>query len=322
MKKHYFTGLILSMLFCLMVFIPFCHVSAEATTEATTTETSKTVKVPNGLVKENGKYHYYKNGKLVKKQWKTIKKAKYYFDKNGDAVVGSYEIKDVYYVFQSNGKLFCPKKPRLTQVGEKYLLADEEGKAVKGWNIVDGKLYCMNRKGVCQTDKKIDGIQLSKKGVAKKSNRTKLKMKVIQIVDSITTDDMTKSQKLRACWNYMVSRSRFRYSSAKYPKLNKSGWYRDTAYDMLTTRRGNCYSFACAFAALADQVGYDCKVICGRVSGSRDHASDGLTRHSWVQIGGRNYDPEGQFAGWKRGVYGLRRYTVRHTIQRRVAFQY
>ena len=60
--------------------------------------------------------------------------------------------------------------------------------------------------------------------------------------------------------------------------------------------------------------------IGGRVSGRRDHASDGMTRHSWVQIGGKNYDPEGQFAGWARGIYGSSGYRVRHSIQRKVVF--
>mgnify|MGYP000626898601 FL=1 len=71
---------------------------------------------------------------------------------------------------------------------------------------------------------------------------------------------------------------------------------------------------------LTKEIGDRPVVICGRVSGRRDHASDGMTRHSWVQIGGRNYDPEGQFAGWARGIYGSAGYRVRHSIQRKVVF--
>ena len=89
---------------------------------------------------------------------------------------------------------------------------------------------------------------------------------------------------------------------------------------MLSTRSGNCYSFACAFAAMAHTVGYHPTVVCGRVSGRRDHARDGLTRHAWVKISGRHYDPEGQFAGWYRGCYGSGWYRIRHTIQRYVKY--
>ena len=52
------------------------------------------------------------------------------------------------------------------------------------------------------------------------------------------------------------------------------------------------------------ELGYNPYVVLGRVSGTRDGAADGLTRHGWVMIDGAYYDPEAQFAGWYRGVYG------------------
>jgi hypothetical protein len=145
------------------------------------------------------------------------------------------------------------------------------------------------------------------------------KKKTFSIVSSITTDKMTKAQKLRACWNYMVSRSRFYYVS-KYPNINEANWQKKTAYNMFTTHAGNCYSFACGFAALADEVGYNAYVVCGRVSGSRDRSSDGLTRHAWVRIDGKYYDPEAQFAGWCRGIYGSSSYYIRHKIVKVVQY--
>ena len=42
----------------------------------------------NGLYKEgNGKFCYYQNNKRIKNTWKTIKGGKYYFDKNGYALI-------------------------------------------------------------------------------------------------------------------------------------------------------------------------------------------------------------------------------------------
>lgn len=146
-----------------------------------------------------------------------------------------------------------------------------------------------------------------------------LKTATTAVLSRVTNSSMTKSQKLRACWNYVVSGSNFSYWP-KYPDTSKTGWQRSTALDMLTTRRGNCYSFACAFAALASEIGYSPTVVNGRVSGSRDGASDGLTRHCWVMIGGLYYDPEAQYAGWYRGVYGSSSYDVYHTILSRVTF--
>ena len=57
---------------------------------------------------------------------------------------------------------------------------------------------------------------------------------------------------------------------------------------MLTTGGGDCYGFACTFAAMARELGYNPYVVLGRVSGTRDGAADGLTRHGWVMIDGVN----------------------------------
>jgi hypothetical protein len=147
----------------------------------------------------------------------------------------------------------------------------------------------------------------------------KLEKATQEILKQITTSSMTKSRKLEAVWRYVTSGANFSYWP-KYPNLSKKGWQKETALDMLTTRKGNCYSFACAFAALASEIGYSPSIICGRVSGSRDAAADGMTRHCWVQISGLFYDPEAQFAGWYRNVYGLPTYDIYHTIQRIVSF--
>jgi hypothetical protein len=61
-------------------------------------------------------------------------------------------------------------------------------------------------------------------------------------------------------------------------------------------------------------------MICGRVPGSRDGAADGFTRHCWVKINGLYYDPEAQYAGWMKGVYGYDSYPISHQIQRVVNF--
>ena len=68
------------------------------------------------------------------------------------------------------------------------------------------------------------------------------------------------------------------------------------------------------------QIGYNPYVVLGRVSGTRDGAADGLTSHGWVIIDGCYYDPEAQFAGWYRGVYGSGSYDINHQIKSIVRF--
>ena len=122
-------------------------------------------------------------------------------------------------------------------------------------------------------------------------------MKLMTIISRITTTEMSKSEKLYSCWRYLTSSGNFYYSTY-WPDLNKKGWQREVAYNMLTTGGGDCYGFACTFAAMARELGYNPYVVLGRVSGTRDGAADGLTRHGWVMIDGAYYDPEAQFAGW------------------------
>ena len=71
---------------------------------------------------------------------------------------------------------------------------------------------------------------------------------------------------------------------------------------------------------LAKAIGYQPQVIAGRVPGGVDGAPDGFTRHSLVKINGLYYDPEAQFAGWYRGVYGSGSYDINHQIKSIVRF--
>lgn len=285
--------------------------------ENTITKTEK----PDGLVKSGTRYYYYVKGKPVKNTWKTINNAKYYFGKDGKAKVWQAEIKGVYYFFRENGKLYCPKKPTLISSNKYTFYVDKNGKNLKGWRVIGGKLYYFTKgMGRMAKDRVCKGINLTKSGAAKNDNITKLKIVSMGIVADITNSSMTKSQKLYKCWQY-VTGGRFRYAG-KYPNMNKKDWHINLALDMFQTRTGNCYGFACAFAALAKEVGYKPVLLCGRIriAGGRDHAPDGYTRHSWVKIDDYHYDPEGQYAGWCRGIYKYSNYPYRYQLQKSIEF--
>ena len=149
---------------------------------------------------------------------------------------------------------------------------------------------------------------INKKGYAKAS-RTELARqealeKAEKLLDSITSPGMSKSQKLRAAFDYMSSRSNLTYVTWRSFQAYK-GWEYDYAIEIYDRRGGNCYNFASGFAMLAKVIGYEPYVVRGRVRGSRDGAADGLTRHACVSIDGLYYDPELQFAGTSPGIYGV-----------------
>ncbi len=213
---------------------------------------------------------------------------------------------------------FSPAEDTIVEIDGEPCYVNAGGTVSEGWKVLDGQLYYSDKDGQVKCSETYQGIELGKDGAAVSDTNARLKIEVIQIVNSITDDTMTRGQKLSACWNY-VTRGHL-YYAGKYPDLNAAGWQRRQALDTLTSGSGNCYGFACAFAALAEGVGYSPEVVCGRVSGSRDGAADGMTRHSWVLIDGCCYDPEAQWAGWCPGIYGYGSYPVAHSVQKIVAF--
>lgn len=288
-----------------------------------------TEKKKNGLLEENGKIYYYKNGKTVKNTWMKLKVSSsgktvsrtYYFQGDGSACTSILKLGNVYYCFSQSGGLYHYKTNRLITKGKYQYCPDSKGRCQTGWLIINKKLYHANVKGRIQHDKVIKGITLGSDGsaVSGSSLDLKLKKQSAMILAQITTPAMTKSEKLKACWNYMVS-SRFRYSSMS-PNLKEKDWQKKFAYNMLVTGRGSCTSYACGFAALASAIGYDPVVVYGRVPGSRDRASDGFTRHCWIKINGKYYDPEAHALSWRRNIYQLSGYPIRHQITKIINFE-
>ena len=295
-------------------------VSVSVTCDAQAATTTTTAKKKTGLYKEARRYYYYVNGKKIKTQWKTINGKRYYFGSKYHAVTYHNKIGGKLYVFDTAGRLLTGSGSRIVSVGQYSYYVNKYGNPSRGWLCFpDKNLYYADSWGRFYKNRTLEGISFNSKGQAVKNDMRSLKLECMGVVKNITNSKMSQSQKLRACWNYVVSRTY--YSSAYYPNLNQNNWWRATARRTLATGRGNCYGYACAFAALAREIGYDPYVICGRVPGSRDGAGDGYTRHSWVIINGLHYDPEGQAKGWHTGVYGSYGYGMDNQIQKKVNFR-
>ena len=268
---------------------------------------------------EMGRRYFSKNDGRMAAGWKNIKGRRYYFSKDdGDPAAGLTEINGKYYLFHPDGRLAEEGKTSIVHAGSRIYCADKNGKPAAGWQVIGKKLYYASKTGKVKRNTVYRGITFGSSGAAKNNVNARLKIEAMKISESITKKNMPKSQKLAVCWAY-VTDGRFRYA-AKYPNLDAGGWQRKAAYDMLSSHTGNCYSFACVFAALAEEAGFRPYIVCGRVRGSRDRMADGYTRHAWVRINGRYYDPEAHYAGWRRGIYGNSSYPVSHTVQKIVAF--
>lgn len=273
-------------------------VVSQTTVTSDPTATSQKASTPKGLTVKGNKISFYKNGSMVKDRWLNYKGTKYYFGTDGYAFKGTHRINNKVYVFDEKGRLIQNKQNKMVTVyDKKYYIISKYGHPATGYFIYRNNLYYADSKGRCYLNRSRENGQLyfTSSGAARKNTAALLKMQTMQTVSSLTSSNMTKAQKLRACWNYIVSWRNFSYGGSD-PNLNQKGWYRSTALKMLQTKRGNCYSFACAFAAMAKEVGYkNIKIVVGY-------------DHCWITINGLHYDPQTHWSGWIRNVYGLKQH--------------
>lgn len=100
------------------------------------------------------------------------------------------------------------------------------------------------------------------------------------VVDSITSPDMSQEEKLAACFEFTMTE----FESTNHPRVphyTGDDWVYVYAYDMFGPRHGgNCFSYAAAFSVLAKACG--CSDVYACNSGG----------HGWTEVNGLVYDPE------------------------------
>lgn len=192
-----------------------------------------------------------------------------------------------------------------------------KGKFVTGLQKIGKKYYYFNKHGAMQTGKvKVKNITyyLSDKGVleafqkksvwyyanGKKMTKTDaLNFETLQtaksIVKKITTSSMSQSQKLKVCFDWVISKP---YMTRR-TFANVKGWPAVYANDHFLLGGGNCFADAAAFAYLAKALGYEKVYVCVDCDGS------GGRGHSWAEINGLVYDPLFAEAKSYSGNYGV-----------------
>lgn len=122
--------------------VPTSPTMPSAPKKATTTTTNKsTASSKNGLIKENGKTYYYKNGRR-QTGWQTINGKRYYFStKNNAMLTGVQKIGNKYYLLDSRtGALKDTYTGLYKQGSSTYYF--KSGSIQTGWqNMKEGKRY-------------------------------------------------------------------------------------------------------------------------------------------------------------------------------------
>ena len=184
------------------------------------------------------------------------------------------------------------------------------GKSSKGWVITSGgqRKYRKNSKAVkdCRyrapNSKKLSSGQRSDLRAYQRARR---------IVNGITNSHMSKSEKLKVCYKWLIRSNGY----GGWRRLSDGGnyWYAINANDLFEHRRGDCISYACAMAYMAKVIGYNNVNVSSRDTRAGNH-------HTWTEINGRVYD---SYFGKRRGIkkyYGIsyKKYDYKVVFRKRI----
>ena len=210
-------------------------------------------------IKYNGEWYYLKaNGYMAANEWAKDSTNWYYMDKHG-----------------------CIFKNGWAKDSTGWMWMDSSGKITKSkWIQSDGKWCYLKPNGYMAADewaKDSKNWWYLKPDGSMDANVEPVLQKAAAYVDSVTTPSMTKSEKLRACFD---SFRKLREKNPWIPHYTGMDWPQKYANNLFDTKSGNCLSYAAAFAYMAKVLGY--KNVYGCNSGG----------HGWVEIDGLIYDPE------------------------------
>ena len=155
----------------------------------------------------------------------------------------------------------------------------------KKYPIVTGKSYTYTVRSYTTTGKtyglyNTKGISVKAQTKVEQQNEAALN-NAKKIVSKITNSGMSSSQKLKACFDWVISKP---YVTRR-TFVNTPGWPAVFANDHFVLGGGNCHSDAAAFAYLAKALGYKNVYVC------TDSSKAGSSAHSWAEVNGLVYDP-------------------------------
>ena len=144
----------------------------------------------------------------------------------------------------------------------------------KGFQNLNGYLYCVGDNGYFLTDTMVGTLYFDKTGQYTSGDEA-LDRCVAELIEAQTDSSMTREQMLEAVYVYV--RDHYLYLKRNLYELGETGWEIEEALKMFQSGKGNCYNFTAAFWSLARGVGFDAICYSGLVGEAQDP-------HSWVEI--------------------------------------
>ncbi len=167
----------------------------------------------------------------------------------------------------------------------------------EGPHYVGQDYYYIGENGLPVVDGYVGGLYLGPDGLYV-SGDEEIDAYTKALLAEVVAEYMTAEERLLAAYNYV--RDNFSYLRRNTYSAGEEGWELEEARTMLRTKRGNCYNYAGAFWALARQLGFDARVVSGKVGWSS-------RAHAWVEIDGADgvtyiYDVEQEASQRDKGV--------------------
>lgn len=241
--------------------------------------------------------------------------------KNNSAMI------NVYVCIKKVGGAYTVVKPCTADSSIYYFDKNGKGKVYKKSSFIKityngtSNTYYSNSKGVLQTNKIVgskklgyyyvdpNGIRIKSTAAVKAANKkaakkgkyskTNYNAQCIEYAVKFVRahgGSGSNSAKLKRCFLYLSSHYKYRRSYTNlYPN---SAIMDDFAYDMFTSKAGNCHRYAAAFAYIARVLGFDSMTVTGETTSN----SGGWTPHGWnkIKVGSKWYvcDPDMQMMGY------------------------
>lgn len=212
----------------------------------------------------------------------------YQITESDNGLTGTYKdraMQNVYVSIKKNGNTYKVVKPCTKDSKVYYFDQNGTGTPYNGSKFIkisycgSSKKYYSNRgkleKNKIVGNKKEGYYYVDSTGVAVTDKTTKLAVKFVR---AHTKSSDSQSKKLSKCYYYLARHYKYRRSYGNlYPQAKHM---KSLAYNMLSSKYGNCHGYAASFAYIARVLGYDTRVVVGDVSGNHG----GMTPHGWTEV--------------------------------------
>ena len=194
-------------------------------------------------------------------------------------------MQDVYVCIKKEGNTHRVVKPGtkdsrvyyFNRIGDGALCPEERYVGISyGGN---SRVYYCN-KGVLEKNKIVGNKEegyfyVDSTGVRVNDKTTNLAVKFVR---AHTKAKDSKSKKLKKCYYYLSRHYSYKRTYTNlYPKAKHMNKF---ALEMFKNKEGNCHRYAACFAYIARVLGYDTRVVVGKISGY----SGGMTPHGWTEV--------------------------------------